>query len=189
MSPKQRRNNESLVDIRMAGSFASRAYGIVLLLLYLAGCATLPTDYELTPSEAFLDTGDTRIGLEVSEWVERHDGKSGFYPLPDGLDALGARLALMDRAERSIDAQYFLAKPDDAGLLFAFKLIEAADRGVRVRVLLDDVFTTVEDQGLYALDEHENIEVRLFNPVARGGMIDLTTAWPRPIAARLPRSR
>lgn len=49
--------------------------------------------------------------------VEGHDGKSGFYPLPDGLDALGARLALIDKAERSLDAQYFLAKPDDAGLL------------------------------------------------------------------------
>lgn len=90
--------------------------------------------------------------------------------MPTGLDALGARLALMDRAERSIDVQYFLIKRDLAGLVFAGKLVEAADRGVRVRFLLDDVFTTARDESLLLLDHHPNIEIRLFNPVARGGI-------------------
>ena len=139
-------------------------------LLLAAGCGTLPTDVERTESHTFTDTADTSLGRNVASWIDSHEGKSGFYPLPTGLDALGARLALIDRAERSIDTQYFLIKKDEAGLVFSAKLVEAADRGVRVRFLLDDVFTTARDEGLLLLDRHPNIEIRLFNPVARGGV-------------------
>jgi putative cardiolipin synthase len=139
-------------------------------VLLFSGCASLPTDYENTRTSALTDTENTALGVNIAEWVAAHDGKSGFYPLLPGLDALGARLALIDEAERSIDIQYFLMKPDAAGLVFAAKLLQAADRGVRVRFLLDDVFTTVKDESLMVLDEHPNIEIRLFNPVARGGV-------------------
>jgi putative cardiolipin synthase len=141
----------------------------ILLLGLVAGCASLPTGYEQTESSAFTDTADTSLGKAVAKWTAEHDDHSGFYPLPDGLDAFGARFALIDRAERSIDAQYFLLKDDNAGLIFAGKLIEAADRGVRVRLLLDDIFTTAKDQALLILDEHPNIDIRIFNPIARGG--------------------
>ena len=93
-----------------------------------------------------------------------------FYPLTQGMDAFGARLSLMDQAEKSIDAQYFLMKPDSAGLVFSAELLQAADRGVRVRFLLDDIFTTVDDRGLILLNEHPNIEMRIFNPIARKGI-------------------
>jgi cardiolipin synthase C len=142
----------------------------LLTLLLLAACASLPTDVERTASHTFTDTAETSLAKSVAAWQGSHEGKSGFYPLPTGLDALGARLALIDRAERSIDTQYFLIKKDEAGLAFGGKLIEAADRGVRVRFLLDDVFTTARDESLLLLDRHPNIEVRLFNPVARGGI-------------------
>jgi len=89
--------------------------------------------------------------------------------LLDGTDALGARLSLIERAESSIDAQYFLMKDDTAGRIFSGALLRAADRGVRIRLLLDDVFTTTDDEGLAVLDAHPNIEVRLFNPVASRG--------------------
>jgi putative cardiolipin synthase len=139
-------------------------------MLLGAGCASLPTDVERSESRALTDTATTPLGRSVAAWTASHDGRSGFHPLPDGLDALGARLALIDRAERSIDAQYFLLKKDEAGAAFAGKLLEAADRGVRVRFLLDDVFTTARDESLLALDAHPNVEIRLFNPVARGGI-------------------
>jgi len=147
-----------------------RTLWVVLAMTLTSGCASLPTGYEKTASVALAGTADTSLGAAVSRWTAEHDGQSGFYPLPTGLDALGARLALIDRAERSIDAQYFLIKDDSAGLIFAGKLVEAADRGVRVRFLLDDVFTTVVDEDLMRLDEHPNIEIRLFNPIARGGI-------------------
>jgi putative cardiolipin synthase len=140
-----------------------------LLLMLVGGCATGPIDYPREYSEAHTDTEDTFLGREVAEFDAQHPGKSGFYPLSRGIDALGARLTLMDQAERTIDAQYFLMKSDEAGLIFAGKMLEAADRGVRVRFLLDDIFTNVDDRGLILLDEHPNIEVRLFNPIARRG--------------------
>lgn len=141
-----------------------------VMALFLAGCATAPLDFPKDQSEAMVGTQDTYLGKEVAAWVEKHPGKSGFYPLVEGIDALGARLALIDRAERSIDAQYFLMKPDTAGRLFSQKLLEAADRGVRVRFLLDDIFTTVDDDVFLLLSQHPNIQLRLFNPVGRDGI-------------------
>ncbi len=148
----------------------SRMLWVVFAMALTSACASLPTGYEKTATTALTNTEDTSLGKSVSSWTAAQNGQSGFYPLPAGLDALGARLALIDRAERSIDVQYFLIKNDSAGLIFAAKLVEAADRGVRVRFLLDDVFTTVDDQVLLALDDHPNIEIRLFNPIARGGI-------------------
>ena len=137
--------------------------------LIVAGCAAGPIDYEREYSEAIHGTEETLLGREVAEFQAAHPGMSGFYPLSRGMDALGARLQLMDQAERTIDAQYFLMKPDDAGRIFAGKMLEAADRGVRVRFLLDDIFTSVDDIPLLLLDSHPNIEVRLFNPISRRG--------------------
>ena len=141
----------------------------LLLVAFLTGCATGPVDYPRTDSFIETDTQDTSIGREVAEWEQAHPGMYGFYPLIGGMDALGARLAMIDAAERTIDAQYFLMKSDDAGLIFVMKLLEAADRGVRVRFLLDDVFTSVDDEVFLLLDQHPNIEMRLFNPLGRGG--------------------
>lgn len=136
----------------------------------LWGCAGIPLDYPKTASSALVDTADTRLAAESNRWRRDDPGRNGFYPLQQGLDAFGARLALIDLAGKSIDAQYFLMKPDSAGLVFAAGLLEAADRGVRVRFLLDDIFTTVDDRWLILLNEHPNIEMRLFNPIAREGL-------------------
>ena len=130
----------------------------------------MPTDFPKTTSTAFTDTDQTTAAKASSDWRNADPENNGFYPLIEGKDAFGARLLLMDRAERSIDAQYFLMKPDDAGLVFAHTMMEAADRGVRVRFLIDDIFTTVKDRALIYLNEHPNIEVRVFNPISRKGI-------------------
>ena len=115
------------------------------------------------------DTVDTTIGARVSELVAAETaGYSGFRTLTDGIDALSVRLLLAERAERSIDTQYYLLKPDEAGLAFLHALLRAADRGVRVRLLLDDMFVIGKDRGLAAFDAHPNIEVRVVNPFRRG---------------------
>jgi putative cardiolipin synthase len=144
---------------------------ILLLLLATAfsGCATVSFDEHKTYSETLTDMGNTRLGREVSRWVDEHGGLSGFYPLNQGMDALGVRLRLAEIAEKSIDLQYFLMKEDTAGSVMMNALLRAADRGVRVRFLLDDIFTTTSDDGLLLLNEHPNIEVRLFNPISRRG--------------------
>ena len=143
---------------------------VLLLVLQLGACATVPFDHPTTTSHAIDPATPTRLAAIVDEWQAEHPGASGFYPLADGMSALGARIRLIEVAEETIDAQYFLMKGDTAGQVFAGALLDAADRGVRVRILLDDVFTTVKDEELDLLDGHPNIEVRLHNPVARGGL-------------------
>ncbi len=151
-----------------------RSYASVFLAgLLLVGCASVPLDVPKESSVAMEDTSGGREAQEVAEWLGGRTDVNGFYPLTQGFDAFGVRLALMTVAEYSIDAQYFLMKPDHAGLVFAGKLLDAADRGVRVRLLLDDVFTTVEDIDLAMLDDHQNIEVRIFNPTSRKGIYAL----------------
>ena len=112
----------------------------------------------------------TTLKQKIEKWKEINPGPSGFYPLVDGTDALGARLRLIEAAEKTIDAQYFLMKNDSAGQVFAAALFAAADRGVRVRFLLDDIFTTVGDEAMTIIDGHPNIELRLYNPVSRTGI-------------------
>jgi putative cardiolipin synthase len=115
------------------------------------------------------NTEQTRLGTRVAELSATQDeGTSGFYPLVDGIEALSARLLLAERAEVSIDTQYYLVKTDPASLAFIYALLRAADRGVRVRLLIDDVFTKGYDAGMAALDSHPNFEVRVFNPFRRG---------------------
>lgn len=137
----------------------------------LSACSTIVFDVEKTVSFSLTDTDNTNFGKALASWNADHpDGQSGFYPLVDGMDALGARLRLIEGAQRSIDAQYFLMKDDDAGEVFAGGLLAAADRGVRVRFLLDDVFTSAHDDILALLNQHPNIEMRLYNPVSRRGI-------------------
>jgi len=141
----------------------------VLALLVLSGCATVNFDYPRTESSYDPDTADTYLGQRVAPSVAEHPGESAFLLQSDGVDALGARVVGAFHAERTIDVQYYLIKPDPIGLVFIEALLKAADRGVRVRVLLDDVFTAGYDDAMAALDEHPKIEIRIFNPVARGG--------------------
>ncbi|MFC1601458.1 phospholipase D family protein [Candidatus Sumerlaeota bacterium] len=143
---------------------------LIVAVLALSGCSSVPLDFPKTASSAFSDTGNTSLAKSSANWRAADPSRNGFYPLSKGMDAFGARLALMDHAERSIDAQYFLMKPDAAGLVFSSKLMEAANRGVRVRFLLDDIFTTANDRELIVLAKHPNIELRIFNPVSRKGV-------------------
>jgi putative cardiolipin synthase len=143
---------------------------ILLLQLAMAGCVSMSFDYPKQPTRALTDTADTYLAKESATWRDGQLQGNGFYSLSKGKDAFGARLVLMNEAEKSIDAQYFLMKPDNAGLVFTDKLMEAANRGVRVRLLLDDVFTTVNDSYFSYMNAHPNIEVRIFNPISRKGL-------------------
>ncbi|MGI9232900.1 MAG: phospholipase D family protein [Woeseiaceae bacterium] len=137
--------------------------------LLVTGCATVALDKPKSVTTHLTDTAQTTLG----EWANQHfisgGDISGFYPIAEGLDAMAVRLGLAERAEKSIDLQYFLMKGDRAGLAVKKSLLMAADRGVRVRLLLDDIWTSASDRELVLLNEHANIEVRLFNPISRRG--------------------
>ena len=113
------------------------------------------------------DTETTPLGRAVTDWFARHRASAGIYRLDSGTEALGARVGLIDHAAKTIDIQSYLIKDDVSGNLVALHLAAAADRGVRVRLLMDDALTDEVDAGLLSLDEHPNIEVRVFNPFPR----------------------
>ena len=110
-----------------------------LTLILIVGCATLPKDFDRPESYALTDTEDTHFGREHAAERATHPGKSGFHLLADGLNAFVARAEMSLFAERSIDAQYYLYHNDLVGKLFSDMLLKAADRGVRVRLLVDDM--------------------------------------------------
>jgi putative cardiolipin synthase len=148
-------------------SRASAAWLAVLLLI--SGCASIDFDYPRTRSIAELDTADTYLGRSVTRLsASAEKDRAGFYPLGNGIDALSARLLLAETAERTIDTQYYLVKPDATGAAFLNALLRAADRGVRVRLLVDDMFAVGKDRGMAALDAHPNFEIRVVNPFRRG---------------------
>lgn len=134
------------------------------MLGLLSSCTTLEFDVIKVDSTACPDTDETSLGVWANELGSGHTGESGFYVLSDGIEALAMRLLLAERAERCIDAQYYLITMDEVGLVFLDSLMRAADRGVRVRLLVDDIFTWGYDDQMATLDTHPNVDVRIFNP-------------------------
>jgi putative cardiolipin synthase len=150
------------------GHFAGlRSLCLLSVALVLAACATPQRDYSKTVTRALPEASQTRLAKRSASLGNPGDGRSGVKMLSNGEDALAARLLLSDRSEQTIDAQYYLLHDDAAGHLFSASLLRAADRGVRVRLLLDDMDTSDYDAFTQALDTHPNIEIRLMNPFWR----------------------
>src|SRR6185312_1677757 len=139
--------------------------GTLLVMFSLGACGGLPKVGERPASTAMKNNGGTALAAVVRPRVAAHPGQSGLHTLLDGREALAARLALADAAQRSLDVQYFIWNRDLAGKVLLEHLFRAADRGVRIRLLLDDLGTAPSDAVLLAIDSHPNIEVRMFNPV------------------------
>ena len=129
-----------------------------------SGCATLPSLAGRSETHAITDTRATRLGRALDEAAVAHPGSSGVYALTIPSDAFAARVILASVAEKSLDIQYYIWHGDQTGLLLFEAVWRAADRGVRVRILLDDANTGGLDDLIAALDAHPNIEIRLYNP-------------------------
>jgi len=136
-------------------------------VLFLTNCAKLPDNSGRSTSFAVRDIQETRLGKAATPYFDSDSGESAYLMLGNGLDAFVARAALAQGADLSIDAQYYLLHNDEAGVLFIDQLLKAADRGVRVRLLIDDMDLEGRDFGITVLDAHQNVEVRIFNPFGR----------------------
>src|SRR4029077_3010112 len=121
--------------------------------------------YQRTVSPAFEGFASTRLGQFFGAAADEHPGLSGFNLLSHGREAFIARLALADLAERSLDMQYYMWDGDTTGRIVVDHVMKAADRGVRVRLLVDDPFYKDSDSIKACLDAHPNVEIRLFNPL------------------------
>ena len=147
-----------------------RAALCVLALAQLGACAYPKLAMPAEPSFAFDRPAETSLGRYFAPRLEGQGDRSGLYVLGRGLDAFAARIGLIEKAERSIDLQVYIFHGDGTGKLVLGRLLAAAERGVDVRLLVDDLGTKGLDAELAALDAHPRIEVRLFNPFARGPM-------------------
>jgi phosphatidylserine/phosphatidylglycerophosphate/cardiolipin synthase-like enzyme len=147
--------------------FADRAYRLasIALVALASGCATLPSLDARRETHAITGTDETRLGRAVVEAVRQHPGQSGIYALTKPTDAFAARAILAQAAEKSLDVQYYIWHADQTGLLLFEAVWRAAERGVRVRMLLDDANTGGLDDLIAALAAHPNLEVRLYNPL------------------------
>lgn len=147
--------------------FRSAGTLVVYVAMLLAGCASLPGDVQRPVSTAYPPAVVSPVGRALEEAARERPGLSGFGLLTGGEDALAARHDLTLLAARGIDIQYYIWESDTSGRLLAASLLAAAERGVRVRVLIDDIHTKGRDFNIAALDAHPNIEIRTFNPFAR----------------------
>src|SRR5262245_15272932 len=139
---------------------------VLATVVVLSGCASLPGDVQRPHSEAAADVASTplaRLAAASTPDDKRH--LSGLQLMPHGPEALAARLALVRRAQKSLDVQYYVVAPDASGRQFLRELRDAATRGVRVRLLIDDLHAGQLDELLLGLAAHDNVEVRLFNPL------------------------
>ena len=162
-------------------TYAGTRLAAILFAVLLGACASLPTDYVKEPSTAIRDTGDTRLAKKARSLLDGHAGESGFHMLSDGVEAMAARLILIEKSDVAIDVQYYYILPDVTGALLLKYLVKAADRGVRVRILLDDISTEGYEQVFAVLTVNPNIEIRLTNPFAnrRARSLDGLTDFQR----------
>jgi putative cardiolipin synthase len=142
---------------------------VSLLALLLVGCSSLPALEGREASSALTETADTRLGKGVQAEISSRPELSGIYALENPRDAFATRALLTRAADRSLDVQYYIWHADTTGFLMFEELWNAAERGVRVRLLLDDNGIGGLDPTIAALDAHRNIEVRLFNPYTNRG--------------------
>ena len=135
------------------------------ILLSLSACTTLPKQQNIQPEYAYdIDTQQTDLAKIITPLKQQNPELTGYHVLYDPLEAIAARINLIERAEKTLDLQYYIWDNDKIGSLALYKIIEAADRGVKVRLLIDDN-NAGKMEGVYlALDQHPNIEVKLFNP-------------------------
>lgn len=148
----------------------------LLLALLLNGCASLDVPRE--PSQA-LPAGNSAFGRSIQAQAAPHQGQSGFRLLSNSTEAFMARAELIRNAQTSLDLQYYIVHDGISTRMLVEELLKAADRGVRVRILLDDTTSDGLDQVIATLAAHPQIQIRLFNPLHLGRSTGVTRTMGR----------
>ena len=154
------------------------------VLAVALGLTRLPAREHADDSRATPPGTESWLDRRIEPLLRAHPEESGFALVADGVEAFALRALSARRAGRSLDIQYYIWKDDLTGRLLVHELVDAAERGVRVRLLLDDLDARAKDFALGALDAHPNIEVRVFNPFASrrglaGKLLELVTGFSR----------
>ncbi len=149
----------------------SRVLLAATIAFSIGACSSVPSAFNAPKpsSAAFAHPEETHLGAQFDKAARQRDGDSAFRIISVGVDGFLARAQMIDAAEKTLDLQYFIFRGDETGRLLTDALIRAGDRGVHVRVLVDDGATVAGDEQIIALDAHPNIEIRIFNPFVYRG--------------------
>ncbi len=142
-----------------------------VLACWMGGCASAPpgASYPKTASVALTDPEITKVGREFAASATEHGDKTAYRIIPVGVDGFLLRMEMINSAERTLDLQYYIFHSDESGRLLTDALVRAAERGVRVRLLVDDGEAVPGDEQLFAIANRPNIQIRVFNPFAYRG--------------------
>lgn len=143
-------------------------YFVLSIIIFLgSGCSEHHTEIQDSGKDfcASIHRNDSlSLSKELEPMVELMKNKTGVYVLEDGGNSLVTRAWLCEYAEKTIDIQYFIFSTDNVGLIACDYLVRAADRGIKVRILVDDIMVDAGVHEILALDSHENIEIKIYNP-------------------------
>jgi putative cardiolipin synthase len=150
---------------------AARAGLGLITSLMLVGCAAIPSGSAAprTSSVALPNPEQTPLGAQFAGAAHEHGDFSAFRVISVGVDGFRARMQMIDAAQRTLDLQYYIFRGDETGRMITDRLRQAADRGVRIRVLVDDGDTVKGDEQILQLATYRSVEVRVFNPLRYRG--------------------
>ena len=163
MTDKKKRRARWLRRLGLLALVLIVGYFVMSFIYRLPDISSRAQSYMIEDGQA------TRLGGKFGEEVANHPGQTGVFLLRHGRDAFAARALLARISEKSLDIQYYMYHQDTVGGLLTYEVLNAADRGVRVRMLIDDMYGNQDEDTWVALDAHEQIEVRMWNPWRRGG--------------------
>jgi putative cardiolipin synthase len=147
------------------------AVGAALLVM---GCSSGRRDVPHPPAYAIAHPESTFLGRASAAQLKAAAGQSGFHLLVSGQEAFVARAAMAEASERTLDLQYYIVGEDASATLLLYRALRAAQRGVRVRLLIDDIYAVGRDFDLATLAAHPNVQVRVFNPFRLRGPLGLS---------------
>lgn len=164
---------KKIFDDRLKVPVLKGIHVMIFLVTILTGCSSLPDDIKHPIEPLAAQSTTTLLALtDAYRLKQPEQGTSAVLLQDTGWDALSQRLALIETAERTIDIQYYIWNSDASGRYLASRLIAAADRGVNVRVMLDDININEREDLLTTINAHPNIEIRIFNPIpSRRGVV------------------
>ena len=158
---------------------------ILPLLVFLLPACSEEEDHILEPEQDYCSASDTSTPAALSEYLspfeEKMRNSTGVYILEQGTEAMFSRAWLSEQAQKTIDVQYFIFSSDNIGLIAVDYLVKAAERGIKVRLLVDDIMVDAKGSELLKLAAHENLSIKIYNPMANIGknivdkVVNLTT--------------
>lgn len=138
---------------------------VFIIVIVFSGCSSLPKDSNFSRTYAYSTPTNSLLSKKVFQSTTKRPNLSGFLTIHEGINAFDTRIKMINSATKSIDAQYYIWHNDISGNALFHALLLAADRGVRVRLLLDDLDAITNQTLLSEINSHSNIHIRLFNPI------------------------